>query len=553
MLDTSPYPTVVDRPAVAPVSHRAWSVVKSRVQNISWEESTEAKRRHAMQLWLSIVQIDPRSTTVGDMLLKDITALKTDQQLKRTLNDIFASKATSTMIKRAQHLARFLVWTKLKRIEPFPIKEPVIYEFLYEARLKSATFPASFREALNFAAGTIGLIGAAGAAASPRIIGFAHRSMVTKSPSKQACPLKLSHLATLEKVLNQSEDALDSVFSGHCLLCVNLRARWSDAQFISSFEEDEGEGLEGFIQANTLHTKTSTTAKKRTTFLPMSGIRHFISDDDWFKRYIEARSKVGLAPPDGKFPLLPVVQSNGTFGKVPLSAGAASSWLRNILQSYGGHKDVAAVSSHSCKTTLLSWAAKAGIDKSSRATLGYHVEGAGSMLHYSRDEQAGPLRKLELVLRMVRAGDFHPDRTRSGYYLPKLNIEQPEAQSIMQPTPKIRPRPDLPADARREPSDSESSTSSSNSDTSSSSGKESDLEALAYHSNSTYKKTGAIQQGTEVWLHTRWKTIHVSHFQSLGKLACGKPITVMYKNINPDVRFPYHRCVSCFGREDTSD
>eukprot|EP00971_Amphidinium_carterae_P148698 2948393-Amphidinium_carterae.1 len=55
------------------------------------------------------------------------------------------------------------------------------------------------------------------------------------------------------------------------------------------------------------------------------------------------------------------------------------------------------------KATLLSWAAKYdGIDRESRQTLGYHmVSGSKAALHYARDEQAAPLRKLRRVVAEV--------------------------------------------------------------------------------------------------------------------------------------------------------
>ena len=75
------------------------------------------------------------------------------------------------------------------------------------------------------------------------------------------------------------------------------------------------------------------------------------------------------------------------------------------------------IGAHSMKATLLSWAAKFGIDKATRRTLGYHVEpGDRSVETYSRDAMAAPLRHLDRVLEAVRRGTFHPDSTRSGFF-----------------------------------------------------------------------------------------------------------------------------------------
>ena len=46
----------------------------------------------------------------------------------------------------------------------------------------------------------------------------------------------------------------------------------------------------------------------------------------------------------------------------------------------------------------MSWAAKFGIDRSTRRTLGYHCPAKDRMVEvYSRDTQAEPMRKLEAL------------------------------------------------------------------------------------------------------------------------------------------------------------
>ena len=73
---------------------------------------------------------------------------------------------------------------------------------------------------------------------------------------------------------------------------------------------------------------------------------------------------------------------------------------------------------HSAKATVLSWASKYGISHDDRRLLGYHAAaGDKSMLTYSRDAMAGPLREMARVVRDIKAGVFRPDTTRSGYFL----------------------------------------------------------------------------------------------------------------------------------------
>eukprot|EP00971_Amphidinium_carterae_P100654 1991321-Amphidinium_carterae.1 len=52
------------------------------------------------------------------------------------------------------------------------------------------------------------------------------------------------------------------------------------------------------------------------------------------------------------------------------------------------------IATHSLKATALSWCAKYGVSREHRQILGYHaIRGIKSFLHYSRDEQAVPLRR----------------------------------------------------------------------------------------------------------------------------------------------------------------
>ena len=74
-------------------------------------------------------------------------------------------------------------------------------------------------------------------------------------------------------------------------------------------------------------------------------------------------------------------------------------------------------SSHSLKTTGLSWAAKFGLAPAVRATLGRHAYAtASSEAIYSRDLAVEPVRKFADVIKQIAARTFLPDSLRSGYF-----------------------------------------------------------------------------------------------------------------------------------------
>ena len=66
----------------------------------------------------------------------------------------------------------------------------------------------------------------------------------------------------------------------------------------------------------------------------------------------------------------------------------------------------------------MSWSAKAGLPKDARRMLGHHFKPADkSVMTYSRDMMAGPLRELETLYEHIRRGRFMRDQTRSGRWM----------------------------------------------------------------------------------------------------------------------------------------
>ena len=180
---------------------------------------------HALRLWTTIVQIEPKASKVGEILLSAITSLKTGSQITRTIVDIFASKATRALARRVCHIVKFISWCKLSGISPFPVVESVFYAFLYDNIQAPATFSSSMRESLNFAGGVIGLQWALEVALSPHIIGFSHRCQLNKRPLKQCKPLTVKHVTTLESAFHDTPDLLDKMFIDHCIFTLSARSR----------------------------------------------------------------------------------------------------------------------------------------------------------------------------------------------------------------------------------------------------------------------------------------------------------------------------------------
>ena len=130
--------------------------------------------------------------------------------------------------------------------------------------------------------------------------------------------------------------------------------------------------------------------------------------------------------------------------------GNANIWMREMLASPGCPPGPSqSIGTHSCKATLLSWCAKYGLPVADRRLLGYHTKPKDiSVLEYSRDAQAGPLRKLVDVLSAIKEGQFQPDATRSGRWVdqpPRLRESRRQApwraETCPAETPSRNPRP----------------------------------------------------------------------------------------------------------------
>ena len=143
--------------------------------------------------------------------------------------------------------------------------------------------------------------------------------------------------------------------------------------------------------------------------LPMVGPRRGVSGRDWVGAGLDLRKRLPIPMAEGN-PLLPAPTRAGGWQQVPLGAGQAGSWLRSILKMLGAsNESVSNVGTHSCKTTVLSWLAKAESWECPQ------IWGEQTPLVYSRDALSGPLREMQSVIDEVASGLFRPDETRSGY------------------------------------------------------------------------------------------------------------------------------------------
>lgn len=419
-------PAEIRRDTVQRLGHKlvaavgpAYVAAVRKLRDAPWEKTKEADRDRALAMWKLIVETRPEASVTGRQLLEELASGRKGT----TLSDTFKKKKTSTLFKRAGSILRYVRWCgeTVPPTIPLPPTETVTYQYVCHLResKKAASVGADFRSALAFCLGTIGLDGVAECLSSARAQGAANELLGTKRILKQRDTLKVPMLGALEDGAGDFADMFDRVASGHFAFLSHGRSRMHDSQYIQSLRIDlDDKKQTGYVEAPTSCTKTSNTADKRHRFLPMAAPTHGVSSRTWAMDWIAAREATGLFCMPGK-PFFPAPKLDGSgWQDRPLTAEEGTSWLRQLLIKKGFDASALLnIGVHSCKATPLSFCAKWDVEKSVRRMLGYHAErGDTSVMTYSRDNMAGPLRAYELVLHDIRRGVFFPDSTRSGMF-----------------------------------------------------------------------------------------------------------------------------------------
>ena len=255
---------------------------------------------------------------------------------------------------------------------------------------------------------------------SARVTGLAHQCLRAQETTKQAQPLTKEQVLWLEHWARNADNSYEKLLSSSFLLMLYARARHSDVRRATRILLDAGtDFIQGFVELVVVDAKQSRASRRKRLMLPVVAPMMGIADRPWASAWQANRKQWRLAH-EGDItndPLLPEMAADGTLLPCNMGAARASSWLRALLarNEQVNADSLLAISTHSLKATLLSWAAKCGMDTLERTILRYHSTGVNtSTLSYSRDAMAGPLRSRQNLIRSVRMQKFNPDDTRSG-------------------------------------------------------------------------------------------------------------------------------------------
>ena len=371
---------VVSSAVVAAIDFR----LKRSIDTRTWEEKLNAHIVAAIRKWASVLLINRIAFDLGRKLAAQQSP--TREAFYEGLTHVFSGRSSGTLHNRAGPILRFVAWCNSVGVYPFPFMEQHCYDFARESKHCEPTFLRSFLVSIAFCHYVLGLTGADVCRESLRLQGVARESYLTKRKRCHRDPLTVQQVRLMELLVcgDVAARLTERIGAWFFLVCIYSRARYSDGLNMCDIFIDCPDPahfpLFGFFDGRVSRSKTAYTTERKTMNLPMVGPRRGVSGRDWVNRgygwnceglYLLQCPRAMPAP------------TRAGWQQSPLGAGHAGLWLRGILKVLGeDHAAVANIGTHSCKATVLSWLAKAGVSLETRRILGMHT---------TPGEHSGPL------------------------------------------------------------------------------------------------------------------------------------------------------------------
>ena len=498
----------------------------SSIDNRLWAEKLSWERKAAYKKWSAIILHEVGAWEIARLEVQCKTMEFARGGLLESIADFLGAKSTSTLHNRAGPLLQYINFFKERGKTCMPLHEFQVYDFLKSCTQRAASFPRSLLLSINFADHHFGLHGAESVRASGRIKGLVDILYAQRKKLVQRPPLTVKQITHLENIVHDESRAIfDRLASGYFLFLVYGRLRYSDGLQVSSMELDQRPDGYGFLECLAERTKTSITLEKKTRHIPIAIPLLCLGPKPWVQIWIQLREEKVLptfGDGQGAVPLLTTPAVGGGWSKMPLSVSAAAGWLRALLQGVEPEGPVK-IGTHSCKASLLSMCSKFNMSGHSRRILGYHSGGTkeSSMLVYSRDSAAGPLRDLCHMLTVIKEGRFLPDETRSGRFVD------------MDPT---------------QPTDDNDDGSSSSTDTDNEEDANCEVEEEACRNVvGAWKPERDLDMDGAVYVRNKLsRCIHVIADEAGAEFKCGRRMSVSYETLEAKPAFFSPACNMCF-------
>ena len=536
-----PQPSNMGKPSRPRVPFAALEMAKH-----PWPQDEDLMRHKSLLRWRKIIESDITTSKTGLQIEEAVNRTNEGSVAFAMIQDVFAKKSTATLQKRSGDMLRYSMWCLARGVScPWRLSEETVYQYVTYLKDNKArpTCASSFVSALRFSAHTYGLEGVV-SALSPRVLGSSEGQFMKRKPIKQALPLTVKQVYALETAAAFHEDMQLRFAAGYMCFCLFACCRFRDPMFGELWTLDMPSEHFGYVECKTRRHKTANIVRQ-AAYLPLVAFTCGLSNRSWGSEFFRLRD---LFDPDDGFAgqyVLPAILRNGLWAQRPMTTSEGTQILRELLQETGS--SVEGISTHSLKTTLLSWAAKAQMDISDRRLLGHHVDPSTvSPLTYSRDALAGPLEKLWQIVCRVKEGRFLPDESRAARALKNisLNSGQVSAQSEVHNC-EIHMTEQVASTECTDPvvysSDSECRKSSSDlSDVSDV--PDDDEEAALIASISIQREVAGDLDN--VYINRSSGLGHMMLDDAGVKFICGRTYTEAYKSAC-NIRYPVHMCLKC--------
>lgn len=406
-------------PVFPPIVFELSRLVKNKVDR-SYIEERSVQTGKAVAKLLCFLELGLKHSDVG----RQIEMEDTEAGGKEVLLAILGTRSPGTVIKRVNSLLHFYRWACVEDVGDFlPFKEEIIWAYVRHLHTSNAapTKATSFVQALRFSHYVLGVDGANLCITSRRVVGSAELQLATKEPTRQARALTVAEVKRLHSVTTcQTTDLQQKVMAIHLLLMLYTRSRTSDLAHVQEVLRDvslsdQSSGGPEFIQISTRYHKSAKNVEKKNLLLPILASGTSVVEDAWLVTWLKLRRQAGLKVAgefNGAIQPAPDLSKEGQWLRRPLTCSETTLMLRSLL----GCQDKN-LTSHSLKTTCLSWAAKAELPRDQRRLLGRHassLQDADSV--YARDLAFAPVKALQRVLILIKNGEFDPDQNRSNFF-----------------------------------------------------------------------------------------------------------------------------------------
>ncbi|MEM1009484.1 MAG: hypothetical protein AAGJ35_10795, partial [Myxococcota bacterium] len=161
-----------------------------------WIDRISGERKAAIRKWTSLIAMQPGAWDIAVRHFSQGVMLHSTGDLADSVKDSLAPKASNTLHARANPMFRFVSFCNANGLEPFPISEAAVYQFL-KSQDFAPTFPRSFLISLAFSFHVLGLKGDHNVLTG-RTKGVAHEWFLKKRKLTQKPPLSVEQVIALE-------------------------------------------------------------------------------------------------------------------------------------------------------------------------------------------------------------------------------------------------------------------------------------------------------------------------------------------------------------------